>query len=165
MAIKDLIPSWKKHDVPVQRVGLENPFQAIQREMNRLFDNFFNDTRMSPFRSNEIGTFPQINIREDDKTITVEAEVPGMDEKDIHISLSNNVLSLHGEKKQVKEDRKGQYYHMERSYGSFQRAIPLQCEVDDTKVEASFKKGVLKVVLPKTPEAQRKTKRIPITVS
>jgi len=165
MAIRDLIPAWQKRTLPVRRIENENIFQMIQREMNHLFDNFFNDFQLSNTKKTGIGLFPQIDIQDKDMEIVVEAEVPGMDEKDIDISLSNNVLTLKGEKKQEKEIKKDHYYHVERSYGEFRREIPLHCEIEDDKVQAKYKNGVLKITLPKTPAAQRKTKCIPIQIS
>jgi len=165
MTIKDIIPSWKKQEDAVQKDNFEHPFYAMQRDMNRLFDNFFDEFRMTPFTDRLSTQFPQIDVKENEKSITVEAEVPGMDEKDIQISLTKNMLELHGKKTQEKEEKNQHYYHVERSFGSFQRRIPLHCEVDENNVEAVFKKGILKITLPKTPEAQQKTKRIPIHVS
>ena len=165
MAIRDLIPFWKRQEVPVRHIKSENPFQWLQQEMNRMFDNFFQDFRLAHFHGDGMGIFPQLDIREDDNAITVEAEIPGMDAKDIDISVSNNTLTLRGEKKQEKEEKKGNYYHIERSYGTFHRNIPLHCEIESDKVQATFRKGVLTITLPKTPEAQRRTKRIPISSS
>ncbi len=164
MAVKDLIPTLGKRRLQIQKFDDDNPFQLMRREMNRLFDNFFHDFRLTPFGEGIKWNYPQVDIKENDKEVIVEAELPGMDEKDINISLSNNVLSISGEKKQEKEEKKGKYYHVERSFGSFHRDIPLHCEVELDKAQAAFKKGVLKITLPKTSEAQRKLKSIPIQI-
>ncbi|PYV90953.1 MAG: hypothetical protein DMG05_08590 [Acidobacteria bacterium] len=100
---------------------------------------------------------PRVDISESDKEFQVTAELPGMDEKNLDISLANSVLTLKGEKK---EDKRKDYYRMERSYGMFRRTIPEG--VDLEKVEAFFRKGVLTVTLPKTVEAQKERKKIPI---
>jgi HSP20 family protein len=93
--------------------------------------------------------YPAVNISEDEKNITVEAEMPGMESKDIDISLQNNMLVLQGEKKFEDEGNQGSYQRIERSYGAFSRTIPLSSSVDEDKVKASFKNGILTVTLPK----------------
>jgi HSP20 family protein len=101
-------------------------------------------------------------VKETVNEIVVSAEMPGLHEKDIDVSLAENMLVLRGEKKEEKEhDVKG-YYRMERHFGSFQRAIPLPCEVDPAKVEAFFKHGVITVVLPKLRPANVEEKKIVI---
>lgn len=164
MNIRDLLPAGRrKTDLPVSRSETEHPFMALQREMNRLFEGFFND--YFPLRrSGELpgGGFPQVDIRESNNRITVTAELPGMEEKDIDIRVSDDVLILSGEKRQESEANEAGFYRMERSYGSFRREIQLPCEVQSERVEAKFKKGVLTIELPKTPHAARKVKQIPI---
>ena len=97
-----------------------------------------------------------------DLEIKVSAELPGMDEKDIDVSLTRDTLTIKGEKKEEKEDTGKDYYKMERSYGSFTRSIPLPVEVDTDKVQATFKKGVLEITLPKTAKAIQETKKVPV---
>jgi HSP20 family protein len=94
--------------------------------------------------------------------LVVEAELPGMDEKDVSVTLSSGVLTLKGKKKSEREEKKDDYHLMERSYGSFQRSFQLADTIDPDKVTATFDKGVLKVTLPKRPEAVKAEKRIPI---
>lgn len=161
MKIKDIVPS--KIRLPLKRSEGGNPFMSLQKEMNHLFDNFFDDLSVSPFREQWGHTFPQVNIKENDKQIEVSAELPGLDQNDVDISIYNNVLTLRGEKKQEKEDKEGEYYHRECSYGSFHRDIALPGEVNENKVKADFKKGVLKITLPKKEEAQRTAKKIDIS--
>lgn len=159
MAITDLVP-WKrgKREVPVRREEVESPFYALQREMNQLFDDFFSGFGLRPF-----GAFtPRVDLTESDKELKVIAELPGLDENDIEVSLAHNTLTISGEKKAETEDKGKNYYHLERSYGAFQRSIPLPNEVEADKVKADFKKGVLSITLPKTPEAQKRTKKIAI---
>ncbi len=163
MAITDLIP-WKRDEkkVPVKREEQE-PFYALQRNMNRLFDDFFNGFNLAPFDAfgESFGAFsPRVDVSESDKEIKVAAELPGLDENDIEVSLSKNVLTISGEKKEKKEDKGQNYYRVERSYGSFRRSIPLPVEVESDKVEATFKKGILTVNLPKTAAAQKQAKQI-----
>lgn len=127
-----------------RRSALDTPQRT--RSMFDLVDELWR----TPFES-ALGQveYPAVNVSEDEKNITVEAELPGMDSKDIDISLQNNMLLLQGEKKFEDEKKEGNYHRIERSYGSFSRTIPLSSSVDQDKVKASFKNGVLTVTLPK----------------
>lgn len=163
MAIRNLVPFGKKN-LPVRRED-ENPFALLRREMDSLFDNFFRGFDLEPFFEKRMGVFsPRIDVSENDKEIKISAELPGMDEKDIDVSLQNDMLTLKGEKKEEKEDKGKDYYRMERSFGSFSRTIPLPVEVETDKIEAKFKKGVLTITLPKTAKAVAETKKIPVKV-
>jgi len=160
--IKDIVPFWKK-DVLVRREEYE-PFSLFRHEMNRLFDDFFRGFELEPFER-RLRTFtPSVDVFENDKEIKITAELPGMDDKDIDVSLNKDSLTIKGEKKEEKEEKKKDYYHMERSYGSFSRTIPLPAEVDTDKVKAEFKKGVLMVTMPKTSKAIEETKKIAVKV-
>jgi HSP20 family protein len=164
MSITDLIP-WRREErkVPVKREE-ERSVLSFQQEMNRLFDEFFGGWGLAPFRefTEPWDAFsPRVDVVEGDKEITVSAELPGIDEKEIDVSLSHGVLTISGEKQEKKEDKGKNYYRMERSYGSFRRSVPLPSEVDEDKAEATFKKGVLTITLPKTAEVQAR-KRISI---
>lgn len=167
MPLRNLSPSIRKHrDVPARREE-EPPRSLIQREMNRLFDDFFRGFDVAPFGAmrERLHTFsPCLDVKEDDKAITVKAELPGMDEKDVEVLLTENTLTLKGEKKEDKEDKGENYYHMERTYGSFHRVIPLPVGIDVKKVKATFKNGVLIVKVPKTEDTKTKGKKIPVIV-
>jgi HSP20 family protein len=140
-----------------------DPFLTMQRRMNRLFDEFWKDPMdMQPFEGFESSFSPRVDMIEDEKEIRVTAELPGMDAKDIDISLQQDVLTLRGEKSSEHEEKKGQYHRIERSYGSFERQIPLGMEVDSDKVEAEFKNGVLTVTLPKLAADVSKTRKIDV---
>jgi HSP20 family protein len=104
----------------------------------------------------------KFNVAETDKTVEVTAEVPGVDAKDIDVQLREDVLTIRGEKKAEKDEKQKDYHLVERSYGMFERSFTLPTDVDPARVEASFDKGVLKIVLPKAAEAQSKVKRIEI---
>jgi HSP20 family protein len=162
MALKDMVPFGKK-SVPVKREE-ENPFALLRREMDSLFDNFFRGFDMEPFESRMAAFNPKVDVTENDKEIKISAELPGMDEKDIDVSLQKDMLTIKGEKKEEKEDKGKDYYRMERSYGSFSRTIPLPVEVETDKVEAKFKKGVLSITLPKIEKAVVETKKISVKV-
>jgi HSP20 family protein len=164
MSITDLIP-WRREEkkVPVKRDEERSPL-SFQEEMSRLFDEFSRGWDLAPFRefTEQWDAFsPRMDVVEGDKEVTVSAELPGMDEKEIDVSLSHGVLTISGEKQGEKEEKGKNYYRMERSYGSFQRSIPLPSEVNEDKAKATFKKGVLTITLPKTAKAQAR-KRIPI---
>ena len=163
MAIRDLLPvSWSRRRIPVRRESSENPFYTLQREINRLFDTFFGEFTPAPLEES-FGTFyPRVDVKETNKEIKVIAELPGLDEKDIDITLQDDVLLLRGEKREEKHEEGEYFYHLERSYGSFYREIPLPTEVDTDRVEATFKKGVLTIRLPKKAEAERRAKKIPV---
>jgi HSP20 family protein len=164
MAIKDLIP-WRRREskVPVRREE-EEPLDLFQQDMNRLFDEFFQGFGLAPFpATGEMwdAFTPRVDVVESDDELKVSAELPGIDEKDIDVSLSRDVLTISGEKKEKQEYRGEYYFRTERSYGSFQRSIPLPCNVDTGKVEAIFDNGVLTITLPKTDET-RCRKRIEV---
>jgi HSP20 family protein len=161
MAITDLVPwKWGERKVPVRREG-EDSFLELGRGMNRLFDEFFDDFSLTPFSAfgEQFDAFkPRVDVSESDTDIKVAAELPGLDENDIEVSLAHNLLTISGQKKDEKEDKGQNYYRMERSYGSFKRTIPLPSEVESNKVDATFKKGVLTITLPKTAEARERKK-------
>ena len=164
MEFRDLIPFGReRRGVPAQRERHEHPLEAFQREVNRLFDDFF---RTPALAGGTEGMFaaatPRVDVSESERDYEITAELPGMDEKDIELTLANNVLTIRGEKKTEREEKDKNYYLSERSFGSFRRSIPLPAEVDDDKVEARFKNGVLTVRLPKSAEAQAKTRRIEV---
>ncbi|MBS1235106.1 MAG: molecular chaperone [Nitrospirae bacterium] len=162
MALKDLVTFGKK-DVPVRRES-DHPFALFRKEFDDLFDTFFRSFDMQPFEG-RIGAFsPKVDVTENEKEFNISAELPGMDDKDIDVSLQNDMLTIRGEKKEEKEDKGKDYYRMERSYGYFSRTIPLPVEVETDKVDAKFKKGVLTITLPKTAKAVAETKKISVKV-
>ncbi|GAA4107310.1 Hsp20/alpha crystallin family protein [Aminobacter aganoensis] len=168
MSVRDLIP-WGGNDgnqLPsVFRDDDRDPFLSLHREVNRLFDDVFRgfDSRLPAlgrFSSFDGGGWPNVEVSDGETEIRVTAEVPGLEEKDIEVLLEDGVLTLKGEKKSETEDKDRQF--SERFYGRFERRIPLGYEVEDDKVSANFKNGVLTVALPKTERAQAKAKRIAI---
>jgi HSP20 family protein len=160
MALRDLVP-WKgsSRNVAVQRNETGNPLLALHREMNRMFDEAFRSFDIDSFGSSGMMGWPSVELNETDKEVKVVAELPGLDQNDVAIELSDGVLTISGEKKGETDDK--QRFFSERYYGRFERRIPVD-DVDQEKVAASFKNGVLTVTLPKLPTAQRKVKRIAI---
>lgn len=144
--------------------SLARPYSSLQREINRLFDSFWSETALSPtdWTSGASSLQPKMDIAENEKAYIVTAELPGMEEKDIELSIHNGVLTLKGEKRQSKEEKENNYMRMERSYGAFYRAIPFPAKIEDEKARADFKNGVLTVAIPKSAEALKATKKVPI---
>lgn len=133
--------------VPWRRRELDR----FRGEMDRLFDQFF-DLWPSELGLGEGEWTPSMDVSETGKEVIVNAEVPGMGPKDIDISLSGTVLTLKGERKREEEEKGESFHRVERSYGSFTRAIQLPAEVDSNKIDATYKDGVLKIRMPKTKE-------------
>jgi HSP20 family protein len=165
MALKDLIPWNRGRDVTVRRAEAPSPFLALHREMDRLFDEAFRRFDLPPFGISDRffgrgASWPNIEVAETGKEIKVTAELPGLDDKDIDVHVANGVLTISGEKHAETEDR----LFSERYYGRFERRIPLE-DVDENKVTATFKKGLLTVTLPKSALAIDRVKRIQIQSS
>jgi HSP20 family protein len=131
---------------------------SLKHEMERMFDRFA-DFKLDEFPATGEWA-PSMDVSETKDAVMVKAEVPGMDSKDIQISLQEQLLTIKGEKQMVKEEKEERYYRMERTYGAFTRTVRLPVAVDGSKVSASFKNGLLTVTLPKTPAAKGTT--IPI---
>jgi HSP20 family protein len=165
MSIKDLVPRIGRKPLPVRREDAD-PFRDFQRQMNRLFDEFFGEAPLAE-RGREsawapVAFMPRVDVSETDAEVKVSAELPGMDEKDISVELQDDVLVLRGEKKSEQEEKGKNWYRREQSYGSFHRAIELPAGVDASKAKAQFKKGVLTFVAPKRPEEQARRNIVPI---
>jgi HSP20 family protein len=140
-----------------------DPFTSFRHEMDRLFDDFFAPAEQRSFGGNGGGLLrPSVDVAESDQAYTVTAELPGLEQKDVELNLRDNALTLSGEKRQETSESDGGRSYTERSFGRFERVIPLPEEVDADRVAATFKNGVLKVTLPKNPKAQEKARRIEI---
>lgn len=132
-------------------------FGTLQREVNRVFDQMFGGA-LAP----AAGFAPSVEMKETAQGVSVTAELPGLEEKDIEISLDGDLLTLSGEKRAEKTEEKEGVHISERSYGSFRRTLRLPWSPDPTKVAATFEKGVLSVTLPRPAEAKPTANRIPI---
>ena len=148
--------------MPFGRRDVEDPFTAMRREMDRLFEEMTKSFSLARPAFGMGVMAPRVDMRETDTAIEIQAELPGVTEKDIEVQLADGILTLKGEKKQEREEKEKGYYLMERAYGSFLRQIPIPIEVEEDKVEAKFDKGVLTITLPKKPETQTKAKKIEI---
>lgn len=170
MAFGDMVPfrwgglrRWEREGEPVDSFRRE--MDRLHREMDRLFDGFLTESGGPSWWSEMMGrgaVTPQADLSEDEKEFRVNVELPGMDDKDVDVTLADRLLTIRGEKKEDKEQKDKSYYRRERAYGSFTRRIEVPAEVDAAKIEASFNKGVLTVRLPKTKEAQQKVKHIDV---
>ncbi len=166
MTIKDLVPHFGhgRSQAPVRR-GEWDPFRDFQREINRLFDDFFSDT-LAP-RGAERGLAPglfspRVDVAETDKDVTVSAELPGLDEKDLTVELGDAAVTIRGERQEEKEEKGRQWRCREQCYGAFHRVVQLPASVDGTKARARFKKGVLTITVPKREAAQDRRRSITI---
>lgn len=170
MLLARLIP-WRgktgdrEDDLPVHQAAL-NRFHA---DIDRMFERFFDE----PFLGRgwlpaQLGSWagawlPSVDVSEGEDAITVRVELPGVDPKDIDVSLSGDALTVSGEKKEESEERREGYYHAERCFGSFRRTVPLPAPVDEEKIAAEYAKGVLTVRIEKSAAAA--ARRIPIQIA
>ncbi|MGQ9365974.1 Hsp20/alpha crystallin family protein [Azospirillum sp. A39] len=151
--------------VPTPRRSID-PFTELRERMDRMFDGMFG--YLEPFgRLRGVAppvVMPHVDIAETADALTITAELPGLDEKDVTLTLLDGVLTLKGEKKAEKEEKDEQrsYHLVERSYGAFTRSFRLPETVDPDKVTATFEKGVLTVTVPKTAEGRERVRTIPV---
>ena len=138
---------------------LWRPLQELKREMDRIWDGFFGRMRF-PERWEGLEWSPAIDVSETDDAVVVRADIPGLDPEDLEVRLSGRTLTIKGEKKQEKEEKKENFYRVERVYGSFVRTVDLPAEVEADRAEATYKNGVLKITLPKKAEARGKKVKI-----
>jgi HSP20 family protein len=166
----------KQEKTPERASAMEawRPFDTLRREVEQLFDDFGQNFLRLPTRSSLFSfeplwrreaaweAAPAVDVVESEKAYEITAELPGMDEKNIEVKVANGNLTIKGEKQEEKEEKKKDYYLHERHFGSFERNFEMPGGVDADKIEASFKKGVLTVTLPKKPEAQKPAKKIEV---
>lgn len=162
--MKDLIPEWAKDRSELMRRDMEQYFNNMQREMDRLFSPLMGRMQSG---LGEAETFmrkfmPAVNVSEDEKQIIVKAELPGLEAKDVEVSVADDRLTIEGEKKFEKKSDKEDVHLMESAYGAFKRVIALPDSVDFLKVEATFKNGILTVQLPKKADATKPSKKVDV---
>ena len=156
----------KENGVPANRSV--DVFSAMKAEMDRVFERFHHGWPSLPglFGSSETNVLlPTLDLKDTGKAIVIEAELPGVEEKDVAVTVKDGILSIKGEKRQSKEEEGENHYLMERSFGSFMRSVRLPDSIDDSKVEAHFDKGVLTITAPRRPDAVKAEKRIEIKTS
>jgi len=175
------LPVKVEERTPMREAALRvsRPFDSLRREIDRLFDDFDRGFWRSqprlrrsmfdiePFWIHPVswGAEPAVDIVEKEKAFEITAELPGLDEKNIEVKLANGGLTIKGEKQEEKEETKKDYHLHERSFGAFERYFAMPESVDADKIDASFKKGVLTVTLPKKPEAIKPEKKIEVKAS
>ena len=143
--------------LPVLRWRGDRNVLPFRDEMDRFFNSFLEDSPYSGFIRRETGTwYPSVDIEENDNEYLLRAEIPGMESKDVDISLNDNVLTIKGQKKVEKEEKESNYRHVECRYGTFQRTFQLPANVDPHNVKAECSNGVLTVHIAKSPEAKPK---------
>jgi len=150
------------------------PLSTLRDDIDSAFDRMFRDwprfgrlAEFDPFREMDFwkrpsALSPRVDVSEDEKGYEITAEIPGVEEKDVSVSVSDGRLVLRGEKKTEKEEKKKDYHMKERSYGSFERSFRLPDEVEVDKISADFTNGVLNVTLPKSAKAKSKERKISI---
>ena len=152
--------------VPVPEASLLRREYDLFPGFGRSFDTLFDDFFVPSFVSHVHGTFtPRVDMKETRKNFKIVSELPGLDEKDIHVSVHDGLLTISGEKREEKEETDGGYHHVERSFGCFSRSVSVPDTVETKKVESVFKNGILTVTLPKNGKAIKPPKRIPISTA
>ncbi len=164
----------EKPAAPATSVFPWHPMEGLRREVDRLFEDFNHGTwqlpsRRWPFdiepawrRLSSMSIVPAVDITEKEKAYEISVELPGMQEKEVDVSVANGVLRIKGEKKEEVEEKKKDCYLSERRYGSFERSFQIPEAADADKIDARFSGGVLKLTLPKSAEAQKKEKKIEV---
>jgi HSP20 family protein len=158
----------KRKDVPVAKGEIERMPRAVSpfERMDRMFDDFFGRGWLRPFRFERPAlaefdwNLPKVDVVDREAEIVVRAEVPGVKKEDIEVSVSGDVLTIKGESKHEEKEEKGDYWRSEITRGSFSRTLQLPAAVDEDKVKAEMKDGLLQLTLPKIEKAKRKTIRI-----
>ena len=163
----------KNTSLQIRSDGGWSPFETLQREVERIFDDFGRDWGLpaprrwfgrAP-RSDSAWTVPAIDVAEKDGAYEITAELPGIDEKNVEVTLADGVLSIRGDKADERDEKHKDYRLSERRYGSFERSFLLPDDIDTDKIQASFKKGVLTLSLPRQVGVKQPTKKIAIKSS
>lgn len=161
--LKSLIPfHHKSRKVAKPSDAPREPFLAFRQEMDHLFDSFFNGSALIPRESAWSAAMPKLEITDGEKELTIAAELPGMEEKDVDLKISGDLLTIEGEKSEESEKEEGERTYSERHYGYFSRTVRLPFTVTDQKVDARFDKGVLTIKLEKPAEQQQGVKHVEI---
>jgi HSP20 family protein len=162
MSLRELTP-WFGRASPALRNWPGGSLDSLHREIDRMFSDFVSTWDLTPWAAESGGQLvPKMDIAETDTGYELTADLPGVEEKDVDVSVADGVLRIKGERKSEKEEKKKNYHRVERSFGRFERAISLPEGVDENKIAASFKQGVLKVTVPKSAKAKESTKKIEV---
>jgi HSP20 family protein len=166
----------KKKDVEVTKTSSSEsrpasaglyPMAELRQQMDRLFEEFFSGWPALTSRAGRgvagIGADVRFDASESDGAYEITAELPGLEEKDVEVTVDKGVLTIKGEKKSEREQKEKDFYLTERSFGSFRRSFPVPDDVNEDKISANFDKGVLRIALPKTAEGKKKARRISVS--
>ena len=166
---KDVPVSTENRKMQKSRSRILSPFEEMEREMDRWFSRF-GPGWMRPFHwgspswpdleASFEGIVPKVDVIDREEEVVIRAELPGVDKKDMEVTLTDDALTIKGSTKTEQEEEKGDYYHREVSSGSFSRTVRLPTEVDGDKVTSSFKDGILELTLPKVKKAKRQTIKV-----
>lgn len=161
MSGSSLLPPFRRDPTAV-----ENTFDRLQKEVSRVFDHFSHGFPLPEMAKGEAlpfgGFAPKVDVSETDSQLQITAELPGVPEDAIHVSLTDKMLTIKGEKKSESENKNKDYHVLERSYGMFQRVIQIPFDPSEAEPEATFRDGVLHITIAKPPEATAKMRRIKI---
>lgn len=140
-----------------------SPFSALRHDMDSIFERYLPSLfQREPENGAWMNMSTKIDLCETEDSLELEMDAPGIAQKDIDITLNGQTLTVSGEREDKREEKSKDYHRVERSFGSFRRQIALPCEVDEDKIEASLKDGVLKIAMPKTDQAKKSSRKIPI---
>ncbi len=153
MRLSELTP-WKWHEPsPLARTG-KDPLTSLQREMNQLLEGFFEESPLKLLNRGGTGLLgPKLDVSETDRELHVTVELPGLKEDDIDVEFTGDLLRIRGEKKDERDEKQHNFHRIERTFGMFERVVPIPVDVDRSQVQATFKNGVLNITLPKTAAA------------
>lgn len=157
--------NWKKSiPISIEKTQRKNPFLALQSELDKAMRDFYNvfETPSVFDKFEGLTISPSIDLVEDKDSFKVEAEMPGLGEEDIKVSISDGILTIKGEKTTSKQDENKNYLSREINYGCYERSIVLPDTVDIDKAKASFKKGMLWITIPKKAEAIKKARELKV---
>jgi HSP20 family protein len=164
VAFKSLVPWRASSQLPARQDEFFDPYAYFRREVDRMFESFLEDFGSRALANNWSwrNAGPAIGVFESDKELVVTAEVPGVNENDIEVTLADNMLTVQGEKKAEHEQKDGGTSYLGRRYGAFSRSIRLPFSVKDEEVDATYDKGVLTIKVPKPAEARRSVRKIEV---
>lgn len=162
MSFRDLMAwPWSRRNGNTP-VTVEDPFESLQQSMNRLIESFRQDVGLWPTDTTGGGVGSRMDVSETDEAFEVKVELPGLDEKNVELAVTRDSLTIRGEKKSETNEKRREYHYRECTYGRVERVVALPEGVDTNKIVAKFKNGVLNITLPKTPEASKAVRKVPI---
>ena len=164
MELNDLVPFRHRRRGATKSAAL-SPFEQMHEEMDRMFEDFLPQFSTARELDKRFDFLASVDLSETDDALELKADLPGMEDGDIDVTLQDGALLISGERKHESEKKRKNYYRAERAYGAFRRAIPLPCEIDEDGIEARFKKGVLTIHMPKSPAARENQRKIEINAS